>query len=198
MIIRTILLEVYVNLVDTTLKQNTCFKNPKFIFVVVVSLFFLFYLNTELKNLFSLQQVFKTLNVDANSTSRQYKVNLRADFMRIKYENPKLKQSEIADQLGYSSSTLQRYRNDINMLPPYRILSNNTDKRTKRLQILILTTISILNMNSKDFKRSQSISEFLLKLNPLKLKTNWKVKQILELTINISMKFSIRMTLKWN
>ena len=31
-----------------------------------------------------------------------------ADFMRMKYENPKLKQSEIANQLGYSTSTLQR------------------------------------------------------------------------------------------
>ena len=29
-------------------------------------------------------------------------------FMQTKFENPKLKQSEIADQLGYSSSTLQR------------------------------------------------------------------------------------------
>ena len=41
-----------------------------------------------------------------------------ADFMRIKYEHPKLKQSEIANQLVESSSTLQRYRNDINMLSP--------------------------------------------------------------------------------
>ena len=39
-----------------------------------------------------------------------------ADFMRIKNENPKLKQSETANQSGYSSSTLQGYRNDINML----------------------------------------------------------------------------------
>ena len=31
-----------------------------------------------------------------------------ADFMRIKYENPKLKQSEIANRLSYSSSTLER------------------------------------------------------------------------------------------
>ena len=38
-----------------------------------------------------------------------------ADFMRVKNENPKTKQSEIANMLGMSSS-LQRYRNDINML----------------------------------------------------------------------------------
>ena len=52
--------------------------------------------------------------------------------MRIKYENPKLKQSEIANQLGYSSSTLQRYRNEINMVSPYRIQPNNSNKRTKK------------------------------------------------------------------
>ena len=54
-----------------------------------------------------------------------------ADFMRVKYENPKMKQSERANQLGMSSSTLQRYRNDINMLSPYRIHLNNTNKRVK-------------------------------------------------------------------
>ena len=56
-----------------------------------------------------------------------------ADFMQIKYKNPKKKQSEIANHLGYSSSTLQRYRKDMNKLLQYRIQSNNTNKRTKRL-----------------------------------------------------------------
>ena len=51
-----------------------------------------------------------------------------ADFRRVKYKNPKMKQSEIANQLGLSYSILQRYRNDINMLLPYRIHPNNTDK----------------------------------------------------------------------
>ena len=53
-----------------------------------------------------------------------------AGFMRVKYENPKLKQSQIANQLGLSSSTLQRYRIDMNMFSPYRICPNNTNKRT--------------------------------------------------------------------
>ena len=43
-----------------------------------------------------------------------------------------MKQSQIADQLGLSSSTIQRYRNDINMLSQYRISVNNTNKRTKK------------------------------------------------------------------
>ena len=63
-----------------------------------------------MNNTFSLQQISKTSNLDANLISRQYKLNLMADFMRVNYENPKLKQSEIANKLGLSSSTLQRYR----------------------------------------------------------------------------------------
>ena len=73
-----------------------------------------------------------------------------ADFMRMKIENPKLKQSQIANQLGYSTSTLQRYRNDIKMLSPHRINPNNTKKRTKRLQILLLTRIHIPTLTLKD------------------------------------------------
>ena len=47
------------------------------------------------------------------------------DFMRIEFENPKLKQSEIANQLNLSSFSIQRYRNDIYMLSPYKINPNN-------------------------------------------------------------------------
>ena len=61
-----------------------------------------------MKNSFSLQQIQKTSNLDANLISRQYKLNLMADFMRVKYKNPKMKQSETKNQLGLSSSTLQR------------------------------------------------------------------------------------------
>ena len=85
------------------------------------------YSDFEMNDSFSLQQIQKTSALDANLISRQYKLNLLADFMRVKYENPKKKQCEIANQLSMSSSTLQRYRNDRNMLSPYRINPNNTN-----------------------------------------------------------------------
>ena len=85
-----------------------------------------------MNNIFSLQQKCRTSSLDANLISRQYKQSLMADFMRMKYKNPELKQSQIESRLGYSTSTLQRYRNDINMLPPYRIQPNNTNKRAKK------------------------------------------------------------------
>ena len=85
-----------------------------------------------------------------------------ADFMSMKYENPKVKQSEIANRLGYSSSTLQRYRNDVNMISPYRIIPN---KRTKKVEITNFdenTSPSHNNkriqMTSNDSKRPQSTS----------------------------------------
>ena len=88
-----------------------------------------------MNNSFSLQQISKTGNLYPNLISRQCKLNLMAYFMRMKYEFPKLKQSEIANQLAYSSSTLQRYRIDKNKLSFYRIQIINTNKRSKKASI---------------------------------------------------------------
>ena len=108
-----------------------------------------------MNNSFSLQQIQKTSNLDANLISRQYKLNLMADFMRVKYENPKMKQSQIANQLGLSSSTLQRYRNDIKMLSPYRIHPNIANKRTKKVKN---TTFDKDLHRESDVKRPQMTS----------------------------------------
>ena len=120
-----------------------------------------------MNNSFSLQQIQKTSNLDANLISRQYKLNLMADFMRVKYENPKMKQSQIANQLGLSSSTLQRYRNDINMLSPYRINPNNVKKRTKKPKIDDITDPKRPQMTSNDVK---TISNETVKNKKNKLK----------------------------
>ena len=85
-----------------------------------------------MNNSFSLQQKSRTSNLDPNLISRHYKLDLMPKFLCIKFENPKMKQSKIANQLGYSISTLRRYRKDINMLSPYRIHPNNTNKQRKK------------------------------------------------------------------
>ena len=103
----------------------------------------------------SLNEMNKTANMNPNLLTRHYKLKLMNDFMYIKYQNPKMKQSQIADQLSLSSSTIQRYKNDINMLSPYRIQSNNTNKRTKKAK----TTNSDNDSQPKhDDKRPQMTS----------------------------------------
>ena len=49
--------------------------------------------------------------------------------MEIKSINPKKKQKEIAKELDYSTSTLQRYRKDTKMQSPYK--SNNPNRSSK-------------------------------------------------------------------
>ena len=119
-----------------------------------------------MNNSFSLQQLQKTSNLDANLISRQYKLNLMAHFMRMRYENPILKQSEIANRLGYSSSTSQFYRNNVDMISPYRINPNNSNKRTKKAKHTnVDENTSPYNdqkksqMTSNDLKRPQSTSK---------------------------------------
>ena len=80
----------------------------------------------------SLNEINKTAKMNPYLLTRHYKLKLMNDSMYTKYQNPKMKQSEIANQLNLSSSTLQRYRNDINMVSPYRIQPNNTNKPKKQ------------------------------------------------------------------
>ena len=108
----------------------------------------------------SLTEINKTANMDPNLLTRHYKLKLMNDFMNIKYQNPKMKQSEIAYNLNMSSSTLQRYRNDINMLSPYRINPNNNKKRPKKSKI----------DDNSDLKRPQMTSNDSIKSKKIKLK----------------------------
>ena len=114
-----------------------------------------------MNNTSSLQQISRTSNLDVNLLSRQYKLNLMVDIMRMKCENPKLKQSEIANQLAYSSSSLQRYRNDKNMLSPYRIQSTNSNK--KRTEKASKTNFNNDSHRETDVKRPQMTSNDLAK-----------------------------------
>ena len=128
-----------------------------------------------MNNSFSLQQIQKTSGLDANSISRQYKLNLMAAFMRVKYENPKMKQSEIVNELGMSSSTLQRYRNDINMISPYRINPNNNHKRTKKVKN---TDFDNNSHPEADVKRPQMTSNDLKRRYQMKIVRKQKQKTI--------------------
>ena len=119
----------------------------------------------------SLSEINKTANMDPNLLTRHYKLKIMNDFMHIKYQNPKLRQSEIASQIGLSTSTLQRCRGDINMLSPYRIQPNNTNKRTKKAKNTIFDDNS---RNETDVKRPQMTSNDLKDLNHHQIKQKQK------------------------
>ena len=103
----------------------------------------------------SLNEINKTANMDPNLITRHYRLKLMNDFMNIRYQNPKVKQAEIASQLNMSASSIQRQRNDINMLSPYRINPNNVKKRTKKVKI---DENNDLKRGSDDLKRPQVTS----------------------------------------
>ena len=106
----------------------------------------------------SLNEINKNSAMDPNMLTKYYKLKLMNDFMNIKYQNPKMTQSDISSQLNMSSSTIKRYRNDINMISPYRINPNNTKKRSKKAK----------NDDNGELKRPQLTS------NDLKITSNDK------------------------
>ena len=69
-------------------------------------------------NIFTLDMAFKSENLSLNSILRFYKQKMMSKFMEKKSNEPKLTQKQICNQLGYSDSTIKRYRDDISMASP--------------------------------------------------------------------------------
>ena len=111
-----------------------------------------------MNNIPSINEINKTANMDPNLLTRHYKLKLVKDFMYIKYQNPKMKQSEIANKLNMSFSTIERYRNDINMLSPYRINPNNNKKQPKKAKIDDIGDLKRPQMTSNDPKTTSNES----------------------------------------
>ena len=82
-----------------------------------------------------LNEINKNSTMNPNMLTKFYILKLMNDFMNIKYQNPKMTQSEISSQLNMSPSTIKRYRNDINMISPYRNNPNNVKKQQKKAKI---------------------------------------------------------------
>ena len=105
-----------------------------------------------MNNIPSLNEINKNSAMDPNMLTKYYKLKIMNDFMYMKYQNPKLKQSELANNLNMSSSTIQRYRNDINMQSPYRISPNNVKKHTKKAKIDDIGDLKRPQLTSNDVK----------------------------------------------
>ena len=81
-------------------------------------------------NNFTIDMAAKSENLNSNSILRLYKQNMMLKFMEIESNEPRLTQKQICKQLGFSDSTIKRYRDDIQMESPYN--RNNSKKTTKR------------------------------------------------------------------
>ena len=134
---------------------------------ILITLLFKFLMN----NTPPLNEIIKNSTMDPNMLTKYYKLKLMNDFMNIKYHNPKMSQSQISSQLNMSPSTIQRYRNDINMLSPYRINPNNVKKQQKKTKI----------DNNGDLKRLQLTSNDLKTTSNVKKKQNQTMFQKLDL-----------------
>ena len=104
----------------------------------------------------SLNEINKNSTMNPNMLTKYYKLKIMNDFMNIKYQNPKMTQSEISSQLNMSPSTIQRYRNDINMLSPYRINPNNVKKQQKKTKIGNNGDLKRLQLTSNDLKTTSN------------------------------------------
>ena len=104
----------------------------------------------------SLNEINKNSAMDPNMLTKYYKLKLMNDFSHIKYQNPKKTQSEISSQLNMSSSTIQRYKNDINMLSPYRITPKNVKKQQKKTKIDNNADLKRPQMTSNDLKTTSN------------------------------------------
>ena len=96
---------------------------------------------------FSYDIIIKSRSIEANELIRTYKLDRCCDFMEDKFNNPGLIQKQICKQLGFSDSTIKRYRDDIKMDSPYR--RNNHKKKKPKQSPDTATGIISKNENTK-------------------------------------------------
>ena len=104
----------------------------------------------------SLNEINKNSTMNPNMLTKYYKLKIMNDFMNVKYQNPKMTQSEISSQLNISPSTIQRYRNDINMISRYRNNPKNVKKQQKKVKIDDIGDLKRPNLTSNDLKTTSN------------------------------------------
>ena len=118
-------------------------------------------------NKFTIDMTVKSENLYSNSILRLYKQNLMLKVMEIKSNEPRLTQKQICNQLGYSDSTIKRFRDDIQMDSPYK-----RTKYRKKTQSQAQTTNESPknNENTKSNKKNNTLKGG----NPNDVQYDWK------------------------
>ena len=108
-----------------------------------------------MKSTYSVDQIQKTGDRNADLIMRQYKLYKMAKVLEIKSNNHKVTQTEIAKLLDLSSSTIQRYRREINMLSPYRVSKSSKTNNTRK-QKTPTTNLDDAKVTSNDLKMTSN------------------------------------------
>ena len=99
---------------------------------------------------FSYDNMLKSRSIEPSDIIRTFKLDRCCDFMEEKYNNPRLTQKQICNQIGFIDRTIRRYRDDIKMDSPYRI-NNNKKKTPKQKPSTVTENIkSVTNKRSKN------------------------------------------------
>ena len=105
---------------------------------------------------FSYDNIIKSRSIEPNDLIRT--LERCCDFMEEKFNNPRLTQKQICKQLGFSDSTIKRYRDDIKMDSPYR---RTNHKKKKPKQSPDTTEIISKNENTKSVTNKRSKNNVL-------------------------------------
>ena len=101
---------------------------------------------------FSYDNMIKSRSIEPSDIIRTFKLDRCCDFMEEKYNNPKLTQKQICNQLSVTDRTIRRFRNDIKMDSPYRI-NNHKKKKPKQ------TTVDNQNDDTKSDDKNKRINK---------------------------------------
>ena len=121
---------------------------------------------------FSYDNMLKSRSIEPSDLIRTFKLDRCCDFMEEKYNNPKLTQREICNQLGFTDRTIRRYRDDIKMDSPYRI--NNHNKKIPKQKPSTVTENNSQNENTKSVTNESSKNKIIEKRIKNRLKNEIK------------------------
>ena len=112
---------------------------------------------------FTIDMAAKSENLDSSSIIRLYKQIMMLKIIKIKSNKPRLTQKQISNQLGYSDSTIKRYRDDIQMDSPYK---RNKNRKKNNKPSTTITETHTTNGSTKNIKKNDLKGGSFLENNP--------------------------------
>ena len=92
-------------------------------------------------------------SIEPNDLIRTFKLDRCCNLMEEKYNNPKVTQKEICNQLSFTDRTIRRDRDDIKKDSPYRV---NNHKKTPKQKPSTVTEDESQNENIKPVTSKRS------------------------------------------